>query len=62
VVVGEREVPHGGSGLALLCDWLVALAGDASAVAVACSRKVKMLVVSYVQEHSSSKAWCLDEL
>jgi hypothetical protein len=21
-----------------------------------------MLVVSYVQEHSSSKAWCLDEL
>jgi transposase len=35
VVVGEREFPHGGSGLALLCDWLVALAGDASAVAVA---------------------------
>src|SRR5215213_2942938 len=34
-VVGEREFPHGGSGLALLCDWLVALAGDASAVAVA---------------------------
>ncbi|ANY83745.1 hypothetical protein BB934_36545 (plasmid) [Microvirga ossetica] len=35
VVVGEREFPHGGSGLALLCDWLLALAGDASAVAVA---------------------------
>jgi len=34
-VAGEREFPHGGSGLALLCDWLVALAGDASAVAVA---------------------------
>ena len=39
VVVGEREFPHGGSGLALLCDWLVALAGDASAagsVALTC--------------------------
>ena len=35
VVVGEREFPHGGSGLVLLCDWLVALAGDASDVAVA---------------------------
>ena len=34
-IVGERAFPHGGAGLAALCDWLVFLAGDASAVAVA---------------------------
>ena len=27
--------PHGGAGLAALCDWLVSIAGDAGAVAVA---------------------------
>ena len=34
-VVGERAFPHGGTGLAALCDWLVSIAGDADAVAVA---------------------------
>ena len=34
-VVGERAFPHGGAGLAALCDWLVSIAGDAGAVAVA---------------------------
>jgi transposase len=34
-VVGEREVRHGGAGLAALCDWLVAAAGEPSRVAVA---------------------------
>ena len=34
-VVGEREFPHGGAGLAALCDRLVAAAGDATAVALA---------------------------
>src|SRR4051812_44898892 len=34
-VVGERAFPHGGAGLAALCDWLVSLAGDVSRVAVA---------------------------
>jgi transposase len=34
-VVGERAFPHGGAGLAALCDWLVSVAGDAGAVAVA---------------------------
>lgn len=34
-IVGERAFPHGGAGLAALCDWLVFLAGDANAVAVA---------------------------
>lgn len=34
-IAGEREFPHGGAGLAALCDWLVSLAGDAGAVAVA---------------------------
>src|SRR5918998_1109705 len=33
--VGERAFPHGGAGLAALCDWLVSMAGDAGAVAVA---------------------------
>ena len=32
---GERAFPHGGAGLAALCDWLVSIAGDAGAVAVA---------------------------
>src|SRR3712207_8978812 len=34
-VVGERAFPHGGAGLAAFCDWLVSIAGDAGAVAVA---------------------------
>ncbi len=33
--MGERAFPHGGAGLAALCDWLVSIAGDAGAVAVA---------------------------
>src|SRR3954465_1757162 len=28
-VVGERAFPHGGAGLAALCDWLVSVAGEA---------------------------------
>jgi transposase len=34
-VVGERAFRHDAAGLAALCDWLVSVAGDASAVAVA---------------------------
>src|SRR3954453_13356356 len=34
-VVGERDFPHGGAGLAALCDWLVSVAGDPGRVAVA---------------------------
>src|ERR671912_1600598 len=34
-IAGERAFPHGGAGLAALCDWLVSVAGDAGAVAVA---------------------------
>jgi transposase len=34
-VVGEREVRHGGAGLAALCDWLVSIAGEPGRVAVA---------------------------
>src|SRR5919199_5692716 len=34
-IVGERAFPHGGAGLAALCDWLVSIAGDAGAVAAA---------------------------
>jgi hypothetical protein len=34
-IAGERAFPHGGAGLAALCDWLVSIAGDAGAVAVA---------------------------
>ena len=34
-ILGERAFPHGGAGLAALCDWLVSIAGDAGAVAVA---------------------------
>src|SRR5918993_851270 len=33
-VVGERAFPHGGAGLAALCDWLMSMAGNAGAVAV----------------------------
>src|SRR5919107_1539040 len=33
--VGEREVAHGGAGPAALCDWLMSMAGNAGAVAVA---------------------------
>src|SRR3712207_7780755 len=33
-ILGERAFPHGGAGLAALCDWLVSIAGDAGAVAV----------------------------
>src|SRR5215218_6935937 len=35
VVVGERAFRHDAAGLAALCDWLVSVAGDAGAVAVA---------------------------
>jgi hypothetical protein len=34
-VVGERDFPHGGAGLAALCDWLVSIAGEPGRVAVA---------------------------
>jgi transposase len=34
-VVGEREFPHGGAGLAALCGWLVSMAGDPGSIAVA---------------------------
>jgi transposase len=34
-VVGERAFAHGGAGLAALCDWLMAMAGDPGSVAVA---------------------------
>jgi transposase len=34
-IVGERAFAHGGAGLAALCDWLMSMAGNASAVAVA---------------------------
>jgi Transposase len=33
--VGERAFPHGGAGLAALCGWLLSIAGEAGAVAVA---------------------------
>lgn len=33
-IVGERAFPHSGAGLAELGDWLLSLAGEASAVAV----------------------------
>ncbi len=32
---GERAFPHGGAGLAALCDWLASLAGEPGSVAVA---------------------------
>ena len=34
-VIGERVFPHSGTGLAKLGDWLLSIAGAASAVAVA---------------------------
>jgi transposase len=34
-IVGEREFPHSGAGLAELGDWLLSIAGEANAVAVA---------------------------
>src|SRR4051812_17573800 len=34
-VVGERAFRHDGAGLTALCDWLMSVAGDAGAVAVA---------------------------
>jgi len=34
-IVGERAFLHSGAGLAVLCDWLVSVAGDAGSVAVA---------------------------
>jgi transposase len=33
-MVGEREFPHGGAGLADLCDWLLSTGGAADTVAV----------------------------
>lgn len=35
IIAGEREFPHSGAGLAELGDWLLLIAGEASAVAVA---------------------------
>ena len=32
-VIGEREVPHSGAGLAELCDWLLAKSGATPACA-----------------------------
>jgi transposase len=32
---GERAFPHGGAGLAALCDWLISIAGASNSVAVA---------------------------
>ena len=34
-IAGEREFSHSGAGLALLCDWILSIAGDANVVAVA---------------------------
>ena len=34
-ITGERAFPHGGAGLAALCDWLVSIAGASNSVAVA---------------------------
>jgi hypothetical protein len=34
-IVGEREFPHSGAGLAELGDWLLSMAGEAGTVAVA---------------------------
>ena len=34
-IKGERTFPHGGAGLAALCDWLVSIAGNPALVAVA---------------------------
>jgi hypothetical protein len=34
-VAGEREFAHSGAGLAAQCDWILSIAGDASAVAAA---------------------------
>ena len=33
-IVGEREFPHGGKGLADLCDWLLSICGAANCVPV----------------------------
>jgi len=33
-IVGERDFPHGGKGLAELCDWLLSICGAADTVAV----------------------------
>jgi len=33
-IIGEREFPHGGKGLAELCDWLLSICGAADTVAV----------------------------
>ena len=34
-IAGERAFPHGGAGLAALCDWLVSVAGDPGMAAMA---------------------------
>jgi hypothetical protein len=34
-IAGEQWFPHSDAGLAELCDWLLSIAGEASAVAVA---------------------------
>ena len=34
-IAGERAFSHDGAGLALLCDWILSIAGNATIVAVA---------------------------
>jgi len=34
-IIGERAYPHGGAGLAALCDWLASVAGNPDVIAVA---------------------------
>jgi len=34
-IAGERAFPHGGAGLAALCDWLASVAGNPDVIAVA---------------------------
>ena len=34
-IAGERAFLHDGAGLALLCDWILSIAGNATIVAVA---------------------------
>jgi transposase len=35
IIIGEREFPHSGKGLSELADWILSMAGTASAIAVA---------------------------
>jgi hypothetical protein len=47
-IVGEREFPHSGAGLAELGDWLLSIAGAASTVAVAIEAPHGPVVASLV--------------